>query len=38
MHDVAQAAEFLAVRDVLSGRRALGSDVRLEESLRREPA
>jgi dihydropteroate synthase len=38
LHDVAEAAEFLAVRDVLAGRRELERDARLEESLRREPA
>jgi dihydropteroate synthase len=38
LHDVAEAAEFLAVRDVLAGRRELGHDARLAESLRREPA
>ncbi len=37
VHDVAAAADFLAVRDVLAGRRELASDVRLAESLRREP-
>jgi dihydropteroate synthase len=38
LHDVAAAADFLAVRDVLAGRRALPSDARLDESLRRERA
>jgi dihydropteroate synthase len=38
VHDVAAAVDFLAVRDVLAGRSVLASDVRLEESLRREPA
>ncbi|MGB2711909.1 MAG: dihydropteroate synthase [Conexibacter sp.] len=38
VHDVAAAADFLAVRDVLSGRRELAADVRLDDSLRREPA
>jgi dihydropteroate synthase len=37
-HDVAAAADFIAVRDVLAGRRALGADARLAEALRREPA
>ena len=38
LHDVAAAADFIAVRDVLAGRRALGADARLAETLRREPA
>jgi dihydropteroate synthase len=38
LHDVAAAADFLAVREVLAGRRELGSDARLAEALRREPA
>jgi dihydropteroate synthase len=38
LHDVAAAADFLAVRDVLAGRRQLDGDVRLAERLRREPA
>lgn len=36
IHDVREAAEFLAVRDVLSGRRELDPDARLAEELRRE--
>lgn len=35
LHDVAAAADFIAVREVLAGRRELGADVRLAESLRR---
>jgi dihydropteroate synthase len=38
LHDVAAAADFIAVRDVLAGRRALDADARLTETLRREPA
>lgn len=38
LHDVAAAADFLAVRDVLAGRRELDGDARLAEALRREPA
>ncbi len=38
LHDVAAAADFLAVRDVLAGRRELPADARLAEELRREPA
>ena len=38
LHDVAAAADFLAVRDVLAGRRELDADARLAEALRREPA
>ncbi|HWF34754.1 MAG TPA: dihydropteroate synthase [Solirubrobacteraceae bacterium] len=37
VHDVAQAADFLAVRDVLAGRLELDPDLRLPEDLRREP-
>jgi dihydropteroate synthase len=38
LHDVAAAADFIAVRDVLAGRRTLDADARLAETLRREPA
>lgn len=38
VHDVAAAADFIAVRDVLEGRRALAADACLAEELRREPA
>ncbi|MFL5817458.1 MAG: dihydropteroate synthase [Conexibacter sp.] len=38
LHDVAAAADFIAVREVLAGRRALDADARLAETLRREPA
>ena len=38
VHDVAAAADFLAVRDVLEGRRELGTDARLADELRWEPA
>jgi len=38
LHDVAAAADFIAVRDVLAGRRELAADARLTEALRREPA
>jgi dihydropteroate synthase len=38
LHDVAAAADFIAVREVLAGRRELGADARLAEALRREPA
>jgi dihydropteroate synthase len=38
LHDVEAAADFLAVRDVLAGRRELERDVRLDEALRRERA
>lgn len=34
IHDVAEAAEFIAVRDVLAGRRELDSDARLSDRLR----
>jgi dihydropteroate synthase len=34
VHDVAEAAEFLAVRDVLAGRRELAADARLSDGLR----
>ncbi|MDO8212685.1 dihydropteroate synthase [Conexibacter sp. CPCC 206217] len=34
IHDVAEAAEFLAVRDVLAGRRELDPDARLSDRLR----
>jgi dihydropteroate synthase len=34
VHDVREAAEFLAVRDVLAGRRELASDARLSDRLR----
>jgi dihydropteroate synthase len=37
LHDVAAAADFIAVRDVLAGRRELAPETRLAESLRREP-
>jgi len=37
LHDVAAAADFIAVRDVLAGRRELAGDVRLADGLRREP-
>jgi dihydropteroate synthase len=36
LHDVQAAADFIAVRDVLAGRRALDADARLAEELRRE--
>jgi len=35
LHDVAAAADFIAVRDVLAGRRELAADARLAEDLRR---
>jgi len=35
LHDVAAAADFIAVRDVLAGRRELAADARLDEALRR---
>jgi dihydropteroate synthase len=38
LHDVAAAADFIAVREVLAGRRELPADARLPEGLRREPA
>jgi dihydropteroate synthase len=38
VHDVAEAADYLAVRAVLRGERPIGDDVRLAEDLRREPA
>jgi dihydropteroate synthase len=38
LHDVAAAADFIAVREVLAGRRELAADARLAEVLRREPA
>ncbi len=37
VHDVAEAADFLAVRTVLEGRLELDPDLRLPEELRREP-
>jgi len=37
LHDVAAAADFIAVRDVLAGHRELTTDTRLAEELRREP-
>jgi dihydropteroate synthase len=37
LHDVAAAADFIAVRDVLAGRRELDPETRLAEVLRREP-
>lgn len=36
VHDVREAAEYLAVRDVLDGRRELDADAQLAEELRRE--
>lgn len=38
LHDIAAAADFIAVRDVLAGRRELAADARLADALRREPA
>jgi dihydropteroate synthase len=38
VHDVAEAAEFIAVRDVLSGGRELERDARLADALRWEPS
>jgi dihydropteroate synthase len=38
LHDVAAAADFIAVRDVLAGRRELAAGARLAEDLRREQA
>src|SRR5215218_525287 len=38
LHDVAAAAAFITLREVLAGRRALEADARLAETLRREPA
>jgi dihydropteroate synthase len=38
VHDVAAAADFLAVRAALRGERAVDADMRLAEELRREPA
>jgi dihydropteroate synthase len=38
LHDVAAASDFIAVREVLAGRRPLGADARLADVLRREPA
>jgi dihydropteroate synthase len=38
LHDVAAAADFIAVRDVLAGRRTLDAGIRLDEQLRRESA
>jgi dihydropteroate synthase len=38
LHDVAAAADFLAVRDLLAGRRELDRDARLADALRWEPA
>jgi len=38
LHDVAAAADFIAVRDVLAGRQELAADARLAEALRRESA
>ncbi len=35
LHDVAAAADFIAVRDVLAGRREIAADARLAETLRR---
>ncbi|HEX7290759.1 MAG TPA: dihydropteroate synthase [Conexibacter sp.] len=36
LHDVAAAADFIAVREVLAGRRELAADARLAEALRRQ--
>src|SRR6185312_12032000 len=36
LHDVAAAADFIAVRDVLAGQRELGADARLADALQRE--
>ncbi len=38
LHDVAAAADFIAVREVLAGRRELDAGARLADELRREPA
>ncbi len=38
LHDVGAAADFIAVRDVLAGRREIAAGARLAEALRREPA
>jgi dihydropteroate synthase len=38
VHDVREAADFLAVRAALRGERALAADARVPDSLRREPA
>jgi dihydropteroate synthase len=38
LHDIAAASDFIAVRDVLAGRRTLDADARLAETLRRESA
>ena len=38
MHDVAEAADYLAVRAVLRGERPISGDMRLADGLRREPA
>jgi dihydropteroate synthase len=38
VHDVAEAAEFIAVRDVLTGGRELERDARLADALRWEPS
>lgn len=38
LHDIAAARDFLAVRDVLAGRRELPAAARLAEQLRREPS
>ena len=37
LHDVAAAADFISVREALSGARAVAGDLRLAEDLRREP-
>ncbi|MGO9973686.1 MAG: dihydropteroate synthase [Solirubrobacteraceae bacterium] len=37
LHDIAAAADFLAVREALSGERAIDPRLRLQDSLRREP-
>jgi dihydropteroate synthase len=37
VHDVREAADFLAVRGVLRGERELPADARLADELRREP-
>ncbi|HEX2234313.1 MAG TPA: hypothetical protein VHG69_13220, partial [Thermoleophilaceae bacterium] len=38
LHDVAEAADYLRVRSALSGDSDVPEDLRLGESLRREPA
>ena len=38
VHDVREAADFLAVRAVLEGERELPSEARVPDDLRREPA